>query len=287
MRCLILGSQGQVARHLAERMPDAYVLARPEIDFTDSSALQAKILAVQPECIINCAAYTAVDKAESEPFTAWQVNANAPAAISHAANELDARVIHISTDYVFDGHSTEPYHIDSPVNPQTVYGQSKLAGEIAVQSIAKKHWILRTSWMFSEFGQNFVKTMLRLGRERNTLSVVADQIGVPTYADDISQTIEHMIESEPKAQIASGIFHVTAGPTISWFGFTQNILALAHQANSAIDPPKLEKILTADYPTAAKRPLFSVLQPSHAMFNTIGFTPDWELGLIEVMEKIL
>lgn len=282
MNVLVIGSTGQLARHLRELMPNAVFWSRTDADLTDPAALEGKALAARPDLIINAAAYTAVDRAESEPEIAWRVNADAPAALARAASKLDAPFIHVSTDYVFNGSGADPYSETDPVGPLGTYGATKLGGELAVRTIHPKHWILRTSWVFSEFGANFVKTMLRLAREREELNVVADQRGRPTYAGDIAAAIVGLAR-EP-ASVPYGIHHATGGSAVSWHEFATEIIERAHKVGLIAKKPAIHPIPTTSYPTPAKRPLNSVLTPSSSLTRIARF--DWESGLDRTLAKL-
>ena len=192
MTVLVLGFSGQLATHLRELLPDADYWGKDTLDLRQPTKARAAIEAHQPSLIVNAAAYTAVDKAESERDAAWGLNAEAPAMLARAAAALDVPLIHISTDYVFDGTKEGEYEVGDACNPISTYGESKLAGELAVRSLCPRSWILRTSWVFSEFGLNFVKTILRLARERDELRVVSDQVGRPTYAGDLAALVVRM-----------------------------------------------------------------------------------------------
>ena len=288
MSIIVLGKSGQLASHLRDLMPEAQFWGRERFDISDTRGLEAALLHACPSAIINAAAYTAVDRAESEPALAWCINAEAPAAAARAAAALDVPLIHVSTDYVFDGRSSEPYTEDSPVNPLNTYGRTKLAGELAVASICPKHWILRTSWVFSEYGHNFVKTMLRLARERDTLRVVADQFGRPTYAGDLARLAVALADSDHIGDIwPHGIYHAVGGPVTSWHGFAGAIVSQAVQLGRITANPRVESISTLDYPTPAERPAQSVLLASerlHTLPNIAQF--NWEKGLITTIQNV-
>jgi len=257
---LITGSNGQLGneiRILAEDYPDFEFLYTDiaELDITDPLKVDAYFVANQPQVIINCAAYTAVDKAESDEAIAYLINAKAVENLSKSASAIGALMVHISTDYVFDGKSYLPYNETDITNPQSAYGRSKLAGEDAVSQFAGKGLILRTSWLYSAFGSNFVKTMIRYGNERDELNVVFDQVGTPTYARDLARTILDII---PQALQHSGteLFHYSNEGVASWYDFARTVIAFSG-INCEIKP-----ILTKDYPLPAPRPCFSVLNKS-------------------------
>lgn len=287
MSIVVLGKSGQLAGHLHELMPEADFWGRDHLDISDSQRLENALLEARPSVVINAAAYTAVDRAESEPAIAWRINAEVPAAAARAAAALDVPLIHISTDYVFDGRSSEPYGVDSPVNPLNTYGCTKLAGELAVSSICPQHWILRTSWVFSEYGQNFVKTILRLAGERDTLRIVADQFGRPTYAGDLARVVAFLANSAKRdATCPPGTYHAVGGPVTSWHGFAEAIVAQALQLGRINACPRIEPISTPDYPTPAVRPARSVLLPSdspRALAEIADF--NWGKGLFSTLTK--
>lgn len=286
MTTLVLGSTGQLATHLRELWPHAAFWSRADADLSSPGTLRGKIEAASPSAIVIAAAYTAVDKAESEPELAWRVNAEAPAEIARAAAALDVPLVHVSTDYVFDGTKPEPYVETDAVAPLNVYGRSKLGGELAVAAIAKRHWVLRTSWVFSEHGQNFVKTMLRLGRERDRLSVVADQIGRPTYAGDLARVIDVLLAGTQKA-VPYGLHHVGGGPVTTWHGFATAIFGRACELGLLSGSPQVQAIPTSEYPTPARRPLSSVLQPGASLAAALPQQPDWTAGLSTSLHALL
>jgi dTDP-4-dehydrorhamnose reductase len=285
MTTLVLGSTGQLATHLRELWPAATFWSRADADLADPRSLRAKIESGRPTAIVIAAAYTAVDKAESEPELAWRVNAEAPAEIARAAAALDVPLVHVSTDYVFDGKATAPYTETDPVAPLNVYGRSKLGGELAVASIARCYWILRTSWVFSEHGHNFVKTMLRLGRERDRLSVVADQIGRPTYAGDLARLVDVLL-GPGAAAVPYGLHHVGGGPVTSWHGFAGSIFGEAVARGLLSRAPDVASIPTSAYPTPAQRPLHSVLAPSTALAAAAASLGDWPRGLARCLDSL-
>ncbi|MGH8166077.1 MAG: dTDP-4-dehydrorhamnose reductase, partial [Woeseiaceae bacterium] len=261
----MLGCRGQVARHLREVLEGARFWGRREANLEDSARVEVAVRRAAPTAIINAAAYTAVDKAEDEPALAWRVNAEGAAAVARAAAALDVPLVHISTDYVFDGDSARPYRENDPTCPINVYGRTKLAGELAVASICPRHWILRTSWIFSEFDGNFVTTMLRLANERRSLRVVADQRGRPTYAGDLARVIAALVTGQPLQPVPWGIHHVSGGEAASWHEFAEQVVARGHDAGLVKQRPAVDAIANADYPTRARRPMNSILEPSHAL----------------------
>ena len=260
MRVLITGSNGQLGneiRILGEDYTDFEFIYTDinELDITDSLEVDAFCLLNQPQVIINCAAYTAVDKAESDEKTALRINAVAVENLSKAAARIGALMVHISTDYVFDGNNCTPYLETDPTNPQSVYGRTKLAGEEAVLKFAGKGIILRTSWLYSAFGNNFVKTMIKYGTERDELNVVCDQIGTPTYARDLAKAILDIIPLTIH-QTGVNLYHYSNEGVASWFDFARTIIAFSG-VNCEVNP-----IQTKDYPANAARPCYSVLNKS-------------------------
>jgi dTDP-4-dehydrorhamnose reductase len=280
MKLLVFGKSGQVAQELAKIAPDARFLPRDEADLRDPAGCAEIIARSGAEAVINAAAYTAVDKAEGEVEIAEIVNAAAPTAMAQAAAALGIPFVHISTDYVFAGTGTAPWAADSPVNPQSVYGQSKLAGERGVQAAGGVYAILRTSWVVSAHGKNFVKTMLRLGQTRDSLTVVGDQIGGPTPAAAVAGATLHMAKTLVKNGGPSGVYHLSGAPDVSWAGFAREIFA---QAGLAV---QLRDIPTSDYPTPATRPLNSRLD-CQSLLQDFGIArPDWRLGLQEILKDV-
>lgn len=277
MKVLVLGSSGQLARHLRSRMPEATFWGRDTVSVADTENLERQILQFAPAAIINAAAYTAVDRAETDAALAWKINAEATAAAARAAAILGAVLIHVSTDYVFDGESHDPYSPDSPTRPTNVYGKTKLAGELAAATLCHRHWILRSSWVFSEFDGNFVTTMLRLGAERGSIRVVDDQYGRPTYAGHLAEAMIRLI-SEPRG-LAWGIHHAVGGPVVTWYGFAQRIFQEAKALGVVTEAPEVLPIPTSQFPTAAKRPLRAVLAPSRELQHPTNSDMDWRQGL--------
>lgn len=279
MTVLVLGRNGQVARALAA-LPDMRCMGREAMDLRDPRACAATLRDSGCSAVINAAAYTAVDRAESEEAEAHLINAEAPGILARTAAELGLPFVQISTDYVFDGAGTEPHLPDEPVAPINAYGRSKLAGEQAVAGAGGAHAILRTSWVFSAHGANFPRTMLRLGRERDRLDIVADQVGGPTPAEDIARacaTIAAHLRERPED---SGIYHYSGAPDVSWAGFAREIFARAGL------PCAVQEIATSAYPTPAARPLNSRLDCS-ATKRVFGLDrPDWRIGLDCMLEQI-
>ncbi|MBB4104676.1 dTDP-4-dehydrorhamnose reductase [Allorhizobium borbori] len=262
MRILVTGVTGQVGSELCRlSWPEGVQLvaaSRRELDLSKPALIEAYIAEGGFDAVINPAAYTAVDKAETDSATAWSVNALAPTAMAAATQKLGIPLLCVSTDYVFDGTKADAYCEDDPIGPVGVYGASKAAGEIAVRSLNPRHVILRTSWVFSAHGANFVKTMLRLGADRSLLRVVDDQNGRPTAARDIATTLARMVLSLVSDQQApTGTYHFANDGPVTWCGFAREIFRQHQTSGNAV--PDVEAITTADYPTPAKRPANSVL----------------------------
>ena len=262
MKVFVVGSQGQLGQTLVETVPDAIDFAGanlPELDIEDRAALEARFAAEQPGFVVNAAAYTAVDKAESEPDVARRINVDGARNVAQAAREAGARVIHISTDFVFDGSKTEPYTPADTPAPLGVYGQTKLDGDIAACDITDGDAIvIRTAWLYSRFGHNFVKTMLRLMKERDALSIVADQRGTPTWAGSLAEVIWAAIDQD----LPGGIYHWTDGGEASWYEFAEEIYREARALGILDRDVTIRPITTAEYPTPARRPAYSVLDCS-------------------------
>ena len=290
MRVLVTGSNGQVGFLLKQMLTnkvELLALTRQELDITNESLVNETINSFKPHVVINAAAYTAVDKAENEESLAFSINCKGPENLAKAANQIDAALIHISTDYVFDGNKVGFYSETDPVNPQGIYGKSKLAGEVAVSKYCKNHIILRTAWVFGEHGNNFVKTMLRLGKERDLLSIVSDQFGGPTYAGDIAKTINKIVDKIGAGKsIKWGVYHYSGIPHVSWFEFAENIFVKAEEAGILEKSPKLTAITTKEFPTPAKRPKNSKLN-CKAIENEFGIMPSsWQMELNNINNYI-
>ncbi len=262
MKLLITGSAGQVGKELVLRAPkDWTVLAvnRQQLDIADNLQVKQIVDHFLPDVIINAAAYTAVDRAESEATQAWSANCEGAKYLAQAAKTCGARLLHISTDYVFSGDKTGCYNENDTTGPTGVYGQSKLAGEMAIAKACPEHIIMRTSWIFGAQGNNFVKTMLHLGRERTELSVVGDQWGSPTYAGDIAGVLLNIAAQTRHAQPVWGIYHYSGMPYVSWAEFAATIFERACETGLLTHKPIIKTITTREYPTAARRPANSRL----------------------------
>jgi dTDP-4-dehydrorhamnose reductase len=260
---------------------------RSVVDLGDAAALAQRLQAVRASLIINAAAYTAVDKAESERDLSWRVNAEAPASLARAAERLDVPLVQISTDYVFDGSNASGYVETDPTHPLNQYGRSKLAGELAVSSLCRKFWILRTSWVFSEHGSNFPKTMLRLARERTELRVVDDQQGRPTYAGDLAECITKLAAGAATGEAPPwGLYHTGGGRAVSWRKFAETIFEQALAWALIEHRPRVVAIPTSEYPTPAKRPANSLLRTQEAWADWFSAPFDWERGLHTALAAI-
>jgi dTDP-4-dehydrorhamnose reductase len=255
---------------------------RSTLDLADVDAIRRVVREVKPEIVVNAAAYTAVDQAESEPDLAMRINGVAPGVLAEGAARLGALIVHFSTDYVFDGAKTTSYSEDDAPHPLGVYGQTKLAGEKAVQVVGGRHLILRTSWVYGPRGRNFFLTMLRLAHERDELRVVNDQRGAPTSAIALATATAQILQRH--GDDANGLFHLTAAGETTWFGFAEAILARARPTLGRV--PRLVPIPTAEYPTPAKRPANSALDCGKAR-RTLGVAlADWRSGLDEVCRRM-
>jgi dTDP-4-dehydrorhamnose reductase len=242
---------------------------------------------MRPSAIVNAAGYTAVDKAESEPALAWRINAESVAAAALAATALAVPFVHVSTDYVFDGRKSSGYVETDATNPLSVYGASKLAGELATRALCKKSWILRVSWVFSEHGANFLKTMLRLAATRDELRVVADQRGRPTYAGDVASVIAELVRrADSEACLPFGTYHAVGGPAVSWHEFADTIVEQAFTRGMIAKRVPVRAIRTEEYPTPARRPANSVLEPSGELERASGFAMDWSAGLATALTAL-
>ncbi|MHC9035503.1 dTDP-4-dehydrorhamnose reductase [Cobetia marina] len=287
-RILILGGNGQVGFELQRSFApfgEVHAPRRSDVDASDLDAVAALIDTWQPQLILNAAAWTAVDKAEEEREGAMRLNAELPALLAEKASALGATLVHYSSDYVYPGDGEQAWREDSPTAPLSVYGESKLAGDEAVLASDCRHLVFRTSWVYAAHGNNFMKTMLKLGRERDSLNIVNDQVGAPTPARLITQlTCEAL-----RQQIASGLYHLAPQGTTSWHGFAQSIFrqAIEQGETLAIDPQTLGGIPTAEYPTPATRPLNSRLA-LEKLESALGIVlPDWQSQLALTLQEHL
>ena len=279
MTILVFGKNGQVATELAT-LDDVLCLGRDQADLTDPAACAAQIEAHDPSAVINAAAYTAVDKAETEEDLADIINGDAPGAMARVCAGLNIPLVHISTDYVFEGGGTDSWHPGDATGPLGAYGRSKLKGELAIRAAAGTHAILRTSWVVSAHGANFVKTMLRLGAERDRLTIVADQIGGPTPARDIANACHQIAQTLIADTSKSGTYHFSGAPDVSWADFAREIFLQSGVACEVADIP------SSDYPTPAARPLNSRMDCS-TLKQAFGIDrPDWRRGLADILHDL-
>jgi dTDP-4-dehydrorhamnose reductase len=288
MKLLVLGAAGQVGRELCRlAWPDGTTISavdRAEVEIADRDAVFAAVERDRPDIVINAAAYTAVDRAESEPEAAWAANCTGPANLAAACGGAAIPLIHLSTDYVFDGTKPGPYREEDPVNPLGVYGKSKEAGDRAVREALPEHVILRTAWLYSAHGHNFVKTMLRLGEERPVLRVVADQTGSPTSAADVAGAIRAIVQQIRSGNSRWGTYHFAGAGAVTWHGFAEAIFELAAPWRGP--PPLVEAIATAEYPTPARRPANSMLDCTRTG-DAFGIVPrPWREALTEVIDEL-
>jgi dTDP-4-dehydrorhamnose reductase len=296
MRILLFGASGQVGRELRRSLaPIGEVVATTRsgtlddgspcerADLGEPEALGGIVHALAPDVVVNAAAYTAVDRAEDEPELAERINARAPAMIADACARRDIALVHYSTDYVFDGTSTRPYREDDATAPLGVYGRTKLAGEQAIVASGCRHMIFRTAWVYAAHGGNFLRTMLRLARERDELRVVADQVGTPTPAALIADITADALRA---ASARSGLWHLTAAGQTSWHGFASRIVEKAHASGLLATRPAVVPIATADYPTRARRPAYSCLDTGRLRADFGVEIPEWSAGLDRVLAEL-
>lgn len=280
-RVLITGAGGQLGRALQRSVPvnvQCIALGRAELDVIDTGAIAQALDTHAPHAVINAAAYTAVDKAEADAEAATRLNATAPGLLAEATAQCGIRLLHVSTDFVFDGNSSRPYRPGDATNPLNVYGRTKRAGEQVVLAAQPEALVLRTAWVYGAEGSNFVKTMLRLMAAREELGVVADQIGTPTSADGLAQALWRALERE-----LSGIHHWTDAGVASWYDFAVAIAEEATAIGLLAKIPRIKPIATADYPTPARRPAFSVLDKT-ATWAALDTTPThWRVALRDVL----
>lgn len=290
-RIAIIGRNGQMSRALQTTLSfehDLVTIGRPDADLGEPQSLTAAILAAQPDVVVNPAAYTAVDAAEDEPALARSVNAVGAQSVAEAAAQIGVPIIHFSTDYVFDGHKTSPYLETDAPNPLGVYGRTKLEGERCVARANPRHVILRTAWVYSATGSNFVKTMLRLAKERPFVRVVDDQYGTPTLADDLAETVRGILarlDADPDRQDLYGVFHATGGGSTSWFHFAQAIMDGARKRGAAHIP--VHPIKAVDYPAKAARPAYSVLSAQKLKTVYGAELPDWQSALARCLDQCI
>ncbi len=282
MKILVFGEIGQLGQELVRRRGDVELEVRglEEADFTDSAACVGFVEATDADAVINAVAYTAVDQAEEDEALAEMINATTAGALARAAAARGLPFVQVSTDYVFDGSGDQPFAVDAPVGPLGAYGRTKLNGEIAVRAAGGVHAILRTSWVVSCHGQNFIKTMLKLGRERDRLTIVADQVGGPTPAAALADACLAAAAQLVADPSKTGTYHVSGGPDVSWADFAREIFAQAGIGCEVVDIP------SSDYPTPAKRPFNSRMDNS-ATQAAFGLPrPDWREGLRDILKDL-
>lgn len=292
-RVLLAGRDGQLGWELQRTLAplgELVALDRAGMDLSDPDSIHRAIADARPAVIVNAAAYTAVDKAESEPAAAMQVNGVAPGIIAEEAARSGALVVHYSTDYVFDGRRDTPYREDDPPSPLNVYGRTKLAGEEAVRAAGAPYLIFRTSWVYSARGSNFLRTMLKLAGERSELRIVDDQVGAPTWARSVAELTARALGANGagpgRARELSGIYHLTAGGAVSWCGFAKAIFAHARARLADFRVPAVVPIPTSQYPLPARRPANSRLDNSK-LSSAFGLTPPaWEVMLEQCMDEV-
>ncbi|WP_137888127.1 dTDP-4-dehydrorhamnose reductase [Pseudomonas sp. 2FE] len=291
MRVLITGARGQVGHELLRLAPEGFDtvgMGSTELDIADAAQVAAVVDEVQPQLIINAAAYTAVDKAESEQERSWAVNRDGAAHLAIATERLGIPLLHISTDYVFAGDAREPYRETDPTGPTGVYGASKLGGEEVLATNCSRHIILRTSWVFGAHGNNFVKTMLRLGREREELGVVADQHGCPTSAASIASVLWSLASQyRDRGALQWGTYHFSGTPACTWHEFALEIFRQAQELELLERLPHVRAIATADYLTPAKRPAWSVLDCNKLRNVYHIVQADWRVELATVLRELV
>lgn len=287
---LVTGANGQVGNEVVQqgqqRGHKITAFKRSDLDITDKQAVHDVVSACAPQVVINAAAYTAVDRAEQEPELAYAVNRDGPYYLAMACQQHNIPLLHLSTDYVFDGKQSEPYREQDAISPLGVYGDSKWQGEQQVRQHSSKHLILRVSWVFSRHGNNFVKTILRLARERELLKIVADQYGCPTYAGDIANVLLTLTEKAAfSPDSAWGTYHYCGLPAVSWYEFAEKIIESANHYETLMVKEVLP-ITTTEYPTPAQRPANSVLDTGRLQ-EVFGLNPpDWQQGLIETIKAL-
>lgn len=294
MRILLLGTTGQVGwelRRALQPLGEVVGLARAQADFDDPESLRA-CFRCEPDVVVNAVAYTAVDQAEIDVAQAMRINAEAVAVLADEASKRRVLMIHYSTDYVFDGTSSAPYREDALPAPQSAYGRSKLAGEVAVAASGCDHLVVRTSWVFASRGKNFVRTILRLAAERDTLRIVADQFGAPTsarlIADCTARIVDQALRERAQSRFASGVFHLSASGRTSWHGFAARIVDRSREiGRTPLVATAVEAIATHDYPLAAARPANSSLDTARVRARFGLHLPDWTIGLDLCLDELV
>ncbi|MDY0212995.1 MAG: dTDP-4-dehydrorhamnose reductase [Desulfuromonadaceae bacterium] len=292
-RVAIIGANGMLASKLLQRAPEAidlYLFDLPELDITDAAQVDVVLGALQPEVIINCAAFTQVDNCEIQRDRAFAVNGEGPAHLASSAKKIGAVLVHISTDFVFSGEATAPYHEDAATEPLSVYGASKLQGEIAIaNSELEEYFIIRTSWLYGPNGPNFVETIIRLAAEREELGIVSDQTGTPTYTGDLADAIWKLISpithhlAPPTAPY--GIYHYSNTGMCSWYEFASEIVTQLRAKKVSLKVKQVSPIATDEYPLPAKRPAYSVLSKDKIMAIVGDTIPPWQESLKKYLEE--
>jgi dTDP-4-dehydrorhamnose reductase len=280
----LVGERGMLAQKVRQLAPAQCVvhgLSRPDFDLTDATGVREKLRALKPDVIVNCAAYTQVDACESNAGLAFRVNGEGPGNLARVAVELGATLVHMSTDYVFAGDASHPYKEDDEPAPESVYGRSKLCGEKAIiDSGLQRYFILRTSWLYGPGGRNFVETMLRLAAEHQELSVVADQVGTPTYSGDLARAIFNLLALEGSGPgTPYGVYHFSNEGSCSWHGFAETIVTLAKSLGLPLLARRVVPIASADFPLPAPRPAYSVLSKGKYRKITGAVVPEWRESL--------
>jgi len=290
MRILVTGAKGQLGWEIVRQAPnrgcDCVGIDIEEADLTDPAQVNQVVDAIRPQLLINAAAYTLVDTAQTERDTAFAVNREAAVHLAAACAEISIPMVHISTDFVFDGTRTRPYTENDPVSPLSVYGRSKAAGETAVRDTLKQHFIIRTAWLYGNHGNNFVKTMLRLGQQNRELRVVSDQVGCPTYAADLAAALLTLADhlSGP-VDITWGTYHLCGTGEVSWYGFAQHILQAGHRLG-LVPAVTVKPITTAEYPTPAPRPPYSALACRKIETDFGIVCPPWQVSLEKMLQRL-
>ncbi|UNK56459.1 dTDP-4-dehydrorhamnose reductase [Pseudoxanthomonas daejeonensis] len=298
-RILLVGANGQVGRELRRSLqPLGRVVAATRdgrvegaadgvvADLSDPAGLEVLVAELAPDAVVNAAAYTAVDKAESDAIAAYVANAEAPAALARACAVAGIPLVHFSTDYVFDGKAAQPYRVDAATEPLGVYGASKLAGEVAVRAAGGQHLIFRTAWVYATHGRNFLRTMLRLGGERDELRVVADQVGTPTPAALIADVTAVALARAMTDSEVSGTWHLVAAGQTTWHGFAEAIFAEAVASGLLARAPRVLPISSAEYPAPARRPAYSCLDTASLVHDFPVELPEWRSALHGVIGQL-
>ena len=292
MKILVAGAQGQLARALVDVARarggfDAIALGRPRLDLLNKASVASVLAAMRPDLVINTAAYTAVDKAENDAGAAFAVNRDGAAVLAAAAGRYGCPIIHISTDYVFDGAKAAPYVETDPVDPASVYGRSKLEGELAVRAANPRHLIVRTAWLYAPYGQNFLRTIVRLAKERPQLRIVADQRGNPTYVPHLAEAIlavAAQVHAGGRSADVWGVYHAVADGETNWAGFAAEIVRVG--AHHGVPAVPVSPIATAEYPTPAKRPANSRLDCTKLARTFGARLPPWQQGVRECVTHL-